>query len=54
MAAIEQSDRKVQQVAKHYAEKYKKANEVLKLHNTEKITLLQEKMGIGEDKNVLK
>lgn len=43
MAVMKQAERKVQEVAKHYADKYKEANDVLKLRNTEKISLLQEK-----------
>lgn len=42
MAAIKQAELKIQEVAKHYADKYKEANDVLKLRNIEKITLLQE------------
>lgn len=43
MATMEQSERKVQEVAKYYADKYNEANEVLKLCNTEKTTLVQER-----------
>lgn len=53
MAAMEQSERKVQEVAKYYAKKHKEANEVLKLRNTEKITLVQEKEKLEKTKYVL-
>lgn len=42
-SAIEQAGMEGRDGAKHYAEKYKEANDVLKLRNTEKAILLQEK-----------
>lgn len=53
LAAMKQAEQKIQEVAKHYSEKYNEANEVLKLRNTEKRTLLQEKEELEKAKNVL-
>lgn len=53
MTAMAQSEQKVQEVAKHYADKYKEANEVFELRNTEKATLLQEKKGLEKMKSAL-
>lgn len=43
----------MQVVTKHYADTYKEANEVLKLCNTEKATLLQDKEELEKMKNAL-
>lgn len=53
IAVMKQAKRKIQEVAKHYTDKYKEANEVLKLCNTEKISLLQENYEIKKIKNAL-
>lgn len=53
IASIEQSEQKVKKVAKHYADKYKEANEVLELRNIEKATLLQEKEKLEKTKSAL-
>lgn len=42
-SAIEQASVEKREEAKHYAKKYKKANDVLKLRNAEKALLQQEK-----------
>lgn len=49
----ETTEQKIQEVAKHYTEKYKEANEVLKLCNTEKTSLLREKEEWEKKKTVL-
>lgn len=53
IAAMEQFEQKMKEVAKHYADKYKEANEVLELRNTEKATLLQENEKLEKTKSAL-
>lgn len=49
----EQARVEMKEEAKHYTEKYEKANDVLKLRNSEKVTLSQKKQELEKTKKAL-